>query len=78
MGKEYSLCETRPGSKVKIVRIVGRSPFKKRLLEMGLIKGEIIEKVKLAPLADPAEYVVKGCHVSLRAEEAQDVMVEAL
>ena len=67
-----------PGGKATIIGIKGSSPFKKRLLEMGLIKGERIEKVKLAPLADPAEYIVKGYHVTLRREEAKDVMVEEI
>jgi Fe2+ transport system protein FeoA len=44
-------------------------------MEMGMVKGEIIQKVKLAPLADPAEYVIKGYHVSLRNEEAKDVIL---
>ena len=67
-----------PGSKATILGIRGTSPFKKRLIEMGLVKGETIEKVKLAPLADPAEYVVKGYHVTLRRQEAKDVMIELI
>ena len=76
MNREISLCELADGSSGKIVRIRGKSPFKKRLLELGLIKGEIIEKVKLAPLADPAEYIIKGYHISLRHGEARDIMIE--
>ena len=72
---EKSLCDLVPGGKATVVRILGGSPFKKRLLEMGLVRGEIVEKVKLAPLADPAEYVIKGCHISLRRAEAKDVIV---
>ena len=59
-----------------IVEIRGRSLFKKRLLEMGLVRGEVVAKVKLAPLADPAEYVVKGYHVSLRRGEASDILID--
>ncbi|MBN1766256.1 MAG: ferrous iron transport protein A [Sedimentisphaerales bacterium] len=67
-----------PGGKARIVRIQGSSPFKKRLLEMGLIRGEVIEKVKLAPLADPAEYIIKGYHISMRNEEARNVIIEPI
>lgn len=67
-----------PGDKATIIGIRGASSFKKRLLEMGLVKGESIEKVKLAPLADPAEYIVKGYHVTLRREEAKDVLIETI
>ena len=76
MQDEMPLNELKPGAKGVITRIEGNSPFKQRLREMGLIKGEVIEKVKLAPLADPAEYIVKNYHVSLRSEEARDVIVE--
>lgn len=72
------LSELAPGCKAVISCIQGNSPFKKRLLEMGLIKGEIIHKLKIAPLADPAEYIIKGYHVSLRQEEARDITVEPL
>ena len=74
--KNISLNELSPGSEGCIVQIRGKSPFKKRLLEMGLIRGESIRKVKLAPLADPSEYIVKNYHVSLRKEEARDVIIE--
>ena len=47
-------------------------------MEMGLIKGQTIRKVKLAPLADPAEYIIQNTHVSLRAEEAQHITIEQL
>lgn len=70
------MTELAPGSSATIVRIEGNSPFKKRLLEMGLVKGQQIYKVKLAPLADPAEYIVKDYHISLRREEAQNVIIE--
>ena len=78
MNKQINLDDLTPGAKATIIGIKGASPFKKRLLEMGLVKGETIEKVKLAPLADPAEYIVKGYHVTLRRDEAKDVMIEPI
>jgi len=71
-----TLDELAPGRAARIVGLRGHSPFKKRLLEMGLVRGELIHKVKLAPLADPAEYILKDYHLSLRREEARDVLVE--
>ena len=76
MKQPLTLADLEPGRKAKILRIQGHSPFKKRLLEMGLVRGEVIEKLKLAPLADPAEYVIKNYHVSLRREEAADIILE--
>ena len=75
MYKDISLNKLNPECRCEIIMIQGGSPFKRRLMEMGIIRGEIIEKVKLAPLADPAEYIIKGYHVSLRNNEARDVIV---
>jgi len=46
-----------------------------RLLEMGLTPGTMIQLVKRAPLGDPLEVRVRGCHVSLRTAEAAHVRV---
>ncbi len=73
---EIKLADLAPGDSAWIVRIIGGSPFKKRLLEMGLVRGEAIEKVKLAPLADPAEYIIKSYHISISREEGLDIIVK--
>jgi len=75
MNRQITLTDLDPGRQGTILRINGNSPFKKRLLEMGLVKGEKIQKVKLAPLADPAEYIIKGYHVSLRKDEAREIII---
>ncbi|MEE8383018.1 MAG: FeoA domain-containing protein [Thermodesulfobacteriota bacterium] len=50
--------------------------MKKRLLEMGFVKGTKIYVEKVAPLGDPMELVLKGYHLSLRRSEADDVYIE--
>jgi Fur family ferric uptake transcriptional regulator len=45
---------------------------------MGLTKGSEIYIEKYAPLKDPLELVVRGCHVSLRVREAAEIDVEAV
>lgn len=71
-----SLFDLGPGERGRIRRIRRESAFRKRLLEMGFVSGAEVEKLKVAPLADPAEYVIKGYHVSLRKEEARDILVD--
>lgn len=63
-----------PGQTGVIKKILGTGTTKKRLLEMGFIPGNKIKVEKLAPLADPMEYVLLGYHVSLRRKEADSVM----
>lgn len=57
-------------------KITGNKAIKKRLLEMGFVRGTKIYVEKVAPLGDPMELVLKGYHLSLRREEASDVSVE--
>jgi Fe2+ transport system protein FeoA len=64
------------GERGLIVRIDGSGAFRKRLQEMGFIKGTEVVVEKYAPLRDPMELVVKGYHVSLRVEEAAKVIME--
>ena len=61
----------------RVVKVTGDKAIRKRLLEMGFVKGTDIHVAKQAPLGDPMELVLKGYHVSLRREEANDVNVEA-
>ncbi|MDD3267862.1 MAG: metal-dependent transcriptional regulator [Syntrophomonadaceae bacterium] len=67
------------GQKAKIVRLGGKEPrVKKRLLEMGLVPGAVVEVERLAPLDGPLEVLLKGYHLSLRRDEASYVMLELI
>ena len=55
-----TLAELHPGDKAIIVRVSGYGGFRKRLVEMGFIKGKMIEVLKQAPLQDPVEYALMG------------------
>jgi Fe2+ transport system protein FeoA len=70
------LSEFKEGERGLIVGVKGRGNFRKRLQEMGFIKGAEVLVEKYAPLRDPMELVLKGYHVSLRVEEAAQIMME--
>ena len=72
------LSEFREGERGVITRLNGSGTFRKRLQEMGFIKGSEVFVEKYAPLRDPIELVIKGYHVSLRVEEASQIMMEKL
>jgi len=59
-----------------IVRVGGNGALRRRILEMGILKGSEIYVEKYAPLKDPIELIVKGYHVSLRVEEAAQIIVD--
>ena len=72
------LSELREGERGVIAKVSGSGRFRKRLQEMGFIKGSEVFVEKYAPLRDPIELVIKGYHVSLRVAEATLVMMEKL
>jgi Fe2+ transport system protein FeoA len=72
-----TLSNLRPGDTGIVVEITGRGPFRRRLLDMGFVKGATVHVVKHAPFRDPVEYSIGGCHVSLRNREAAHVIVTA-
>ena len=69
------LSEIKQGQSVVIERVGGSGAFRRRILEMGILKGVRIYVEKYAPLRDPLELIVKGTHVSLRVEEAALIQV---
>ena len=69
------LSELKTGEKAVIVRVHGYGPFRKRLTEMGFIRGREVTVVLNAPLKDPIEYEIIGYKISLRREEAEQIDV---
>jgi Fe2+ transport system protein FeoA len=69
------LSQLKEGTWAVIDRIGGSGALRRRILEMGLLKGTRIYVEKYAPLKDPMELIVKGAHISLRVEEAAQITV---
>ncbi len=70
------LAVLQPGDDGTVVDVLGEGAFRRRLLDMGFIKGAPVRVIKLAPLMNPIEYCVGGTHVTLRRKEAMHVVVE--
>ncbi len=62
--------------KARIVRVGGHGAFRKRILEMGFVEGQLVEMVCRAPLGDPTRYRIMGYEVALRTAEARLVDIE--
>ncbi len=69
------LDELHVGDWARIVRVNAPGAIRRRLLEMGFVRGEYLKVAKLAPLGDPMELVIKGYHLSLRREEGACILV---
>lgn len=68
----------KPGQKGKVMKVTARGETNKRIAEMGVIPGTVVEVERIAPLGDPIDIKVKGYHLSLRKEEAEKIEVSAL
>ncbi len=64
------LSDLKTGEKGVIVKVLGHGGFRKRIVEMGFIRGKTVEVVLNAPLKDPIKYRVMGYEISLRRQEA--------
>jgi len=71
-----TLNQLKPGERATIVKVGGEGPVRRRILDMGVVKGSEIEVVRVAPLGDPVEFLIKGYNLSLRKSEAQQIQVE--
>lgn len=67
-----------PGERCRVVKITSKGNLFKRITEMGLTTGTVIEVERVAPLGDPVEMKVKGYHLSLRKDEASKIEVEMI
>jgi Fe2+ transport system protein FeoA len=72
------LSDIKEGQRAVIHQVGGTKTLRRRLLEMGLLKGTVVHVEKYAPLLDPMELIVKGYHVSLRVEDASKIDVEKM
>lgn len=71
-----NLAELQPGRKGRITSIGAVGLLKRRLMDMGVLIGEEVAVVKVAPLGDPIEVRIKSYSLSLRKSEAEGIGVE--
>ncbi len=70
-----TLNELKPGERAIVLKIAGGGESRRRLMDMGVGKGVPIKVDKTAPLGDPIDITIKGYHLSLRKEDAKNILV---
>ncbi len=74
-----NLSNLKPGQQGKILKLESSiGSIRRRLMDMGIIPGEIIKVEKVAPMGDPIEITVKSYNLSLRKNEAKGIEIEVL
>ena len=71
-----TLKEAKIGETVRVVKLNGEGPVKRRIMDMGITKGVEVFVRKVAPLGDPIEVNVRGYELSLRKADAEMIEVE--
>ena len=71
-----TLREVKVGETVKVAKLAGSGPVKRRIMDMGITKGVEIYVRKVSPLGDPVEVTVRGYELSLRKADAEMIEVE--
>ena len=71
-----TLNEVKVGETVKVTKIAGEGPIKRRIMDMGITKGVEIYVRKVAPLGDPVEITVRNYELSVRKADAAIIEVE--
>lgn len=71
-----TLKSTKVGDTVKVVKLHGKGPVRRRLMDMGITKGAEVFVRKVAPLGDPIEIKVRNYELSVRKADAELIEVE--
>ncbi len=73
-----TLADMTIGMHARVSKVHGQPALRHRLLEMGMTPGCCVRLVRVAPLGDPLDFELRGYHLSLRRDEARNVVVEEL
>lgn len=71
-----TLKDVKVGETVKVTKLTGEGPTKRRIMDMGITKGVEVYIRKVAPLGDPVEVTVRGYELSIRKADAEMIEVE--
>ena len=71
-----TLKDAKVGETVRVKKLYGEGPVKRRIMDMGITKGTDVYVRKVAPLGDPVEVTVRGYELSLRKADAEMVEVQ--
>lgn len=75
-GAMRQLHRMRRGEKGRVCCIKGHGPVRRRIMDMGITKGTLVEVKRSAPFGDPIELCVRGYKLSLRKNEAEKIIIE--
>lgn len=76
MEKDYGLDTLCPGEIAVVKNLNSKGPLRRRLLDMGLVKGTRVECLGMSPGGDPKAFLIRGAVLALRAGDCRDIVIE--
>ncbi len=73
---ETRLCDISPGELAVVQKSFAEGSIRKRLMDIGLIKGTLVKCVGSAPAGEPKAYYIRGAVIAIRADDAKNIIVE--
>ncbi len=64
------------GAKAKVKTLTATDSMRRRLLDIGLINGTVVECLGRSPQGDPSAYFIRGAVIAIRSEDCQDIVIE--
>jgi ferrous iron transport protein A len=75
--QQGTLDRLRPGESARVVELLSEGAERRRMLDLGILPGTVVENVMRSPLGDPIAYQIRGSIVALRSDQAKLIRVEA-
>lgn len=76
--KIFPLSKLKIGDTAKVFSLSSSGSERRRMLDLGIIKGTVVEAVQKSPSGDPVAYFIRGTLLAIRAEDAEKCLVQAL
>lgn len=76
--KKYYLSDLKPGEKGIVIELISLTDIRRRLQDIGLIKGTLVECIGKSPLGDPSAFLIRGALIALRKEDAKTVEISLI
>ncbi len=71
----YSLNDLKPGQSGVVTALLTKGSIRRRLMDMGLVEGTLVECVGVSPWGDPSAYLIRGAVIALRHQDSQTVLI---
>ncbi len=76
MQNKRSLNEIAVGESAEVLRLLTHGSMRRRLLDIGLTEGTVVECVGRSPAGDPAAYLIRGAVIAIRSEDCCDILIQ--